>query len=119
MPFSSSYSATNVVTDRVSIRAEARSHDPRFRKRIVKEMEKAFRNAVRQVTSHQGRRGKVHFEGQLDYESFLLAEDEPCVQAAEVAIREVGLNPVRAVANGGAQGSGGGRGRGPRGLSEG
>ena len=34
--------ATNVVTDRVAIRAEARSHDPTFRKRIVREIERAL-----------------------------------------------------------------------------
>ena len=31
--------ATNVVTDHVEIRAEARSHDPKFRERIVREIE--------------------------------------------------------------------------------
>src|SRR3954469_2772133 len=35
--------ATNVVTDRVFIRVEARSHDPKFRARIVKEIEAAFK----------------------------------------------------------------------------
>src|SRR3954471_9186808 len=34
--------ATNVVTDHVHIRAEARSHDSKFRQRIIKEIEAAF-----------------------------------------------------------------------------
>src|SRR3954447_22115840 len=38
--------ATNVVTDHVRIRAEARSHDPKFRQRIVKEIESAFERAA-------------------------------------------------------------------------
>ena len=39
--------ATNVVADRVQLRAEARSHDPRFRQRIVKEMHRAFERAAK------------------------------------------------------------------------
>ena len=38
--------ATNVITDRLSIRAEARSHDPAFRRRIVREIERAFSRAA-------------------------------------------------------------------------
>src|SRR4029079_16512835 len=34
--------ATNVVTDRVELKAEARSHDPKFRQQIVCAIEKAF-----------------------------------------------------------------------------
>ena len=39
--------ATNVVTDRVRMKAEARSHDPAFRGRIVKAFETAFQRAAR------------------------------------------------------------------------
>lgn len=41
--------ATNVVTEKVTVRAEARSHDPKFRERIVAEIEKAFTLAVKEV----------------------------------------------------------------------
>ena len=34
--------ATNVVTDRVTLKAEARSHDPKFRGQIIAAIEKAF-----------------------------------------------------------------------------
>ena len=40
-------------------------------------------------------------DGRLDYESFRLADDEPCVLAAEEALRAEGLSPVRAISNGG------------------
>ena len=93
--------ATNVVTERVTIRAEARSHSPKFRKRIVKEIERAFREAARQVRNVRGERGRVAIDGRLDYESFLLPDDEPCVLAAEAALKAVGREPRRAVANGG------------------
>jgi tripeptide aminopeptidase len=92
---------TNVVTDNVVIGAEARSHDPSFRERIVSEIERSFRRAARAVTSDAGKHGTVQINGKSDYESFLLDAKEPCVQAAEVAVRSIGARPRHAVANGG------------------
>ena len=48
--------ATNVVTDHVKLKAEARSHDRQFRKQIVKVIEQAFKDAATQVhTTGAGR----------------------------------------------------------------
>jgi tripeptide aminopeptidase len=93
--------ATNVVTDRAVIRAEARSHDPAFRRRIVREIERAFRRAAAQVQSDSGTRGSACVQSRLDYEAFRLPRGEPCIRVAEQAVRAVGLEPERAVANGG------------------
>lgn len=93
--------ATNVVTDKVRLRAEARSHDPAFRQIIVDAMTNSFRRAAEEVRNVDGRHGNVRIDGRLDYESFRLAEDEPCVLTAEAAVRAVGLTPVRAISNGG------------------
>jgi tripeptide aminopeptidase len=93
--------ATNVVTDRVTLRAEARSHDPAFRARIIREIERSFARAAKEVRNLFGKRGSVTIDGRLDYESFQLAEDEPCVTAADRAIRMIGQEPFRAVTNGG------------------
>jgi len=93
--------ATNVVTDRVVLKAEARSHDPAFRKQIVREIELAFRRAAKEVQNVAGTCGKVRFDGHLDYESFLLKRDEPCVLTAAQAVRTIGREPELAVANGG------------------
>ncbi|MCC7085224.1 MAG: M20/M25/M40 family metallo-hydrolase [Pirellulales bacterium] len=93
--------ATNVVTDHVRIKAEARSHDSKFRQRIVASIEKSFYDAIKQVQSALGKRGSVIFDGRLDYESFRLSDDEPCVAAVEAIIRSVGLEPLRAISNGG------------------
>ncbi len=93
--------ATNVVTDLVELKAEARSHDPKFRKKIVQAIEKAFGQAVRRVRSEDGRQGKIRFDGRLDYESFRLARDEPSVRAAEAAVRAEGHEPLFAIADGG------------------
>jgi len=73
--------ATNVVTPEVTLKAEARSHDPAFRARIVREIERAFRRAARSVRNREGVFGDVAFRGRIDYEAFLLADDEPCVPA--------------------------------------
>ena len=93
--------ATNVVTDRVQIKAEARSHDPKFRRQIIRAIERSFQNATRQIRNANGIRGKVTIEGRLDYESFRLADDESCVMVAEAALNSEGLKPKRGVSNGG------------------
>ena len=92
---------TNVVSDYVELKAEARSHDPRFRNRIRKEIEKAFVGAARQIKNDSGQSGRVDVDGRLDYEAFRLQKDDPSVLAAEQAVVETGGQPVRAVANGG------------------
>ena len=94
-------SATNVVADRAELKVEARSHDPAFRGRIVKAIEKAFHDAVRKVRTSTGATGRVTIDGRLDYEAFRLADDEPCVIAAREAVRSVGLAPRLEVSNGG------------------
>jgi tripeptide aminopeptidase len=93
--------ATNVVTDHVMLHAEARSHDPQFRKEIVQQIQAAFRRAARQVKSASGKIGKISFLGQLDYESFKLDEQQPNVLAAKAAVRSVGKRPLTNVTNGG------------------
>jgi tripeptide aminopeptidase len=93
--------ATNVVADRVLIRAEARSHDPTFRMEIVAAVRAAFERAAGAVKNTAGRSGKVRFDGRLDYESFKLSEDDPSLLAAEDAVLRAGGQPLRAISNGG------------------
>jgi tripeptide aminopeptidase len=93
--------ATNVVTDHVQLRAEARSHDPKFRQRIVDEIESAFKRAASEVRNVAGKSGRVRFDGRLDYESFRLSRDEPSVVAAAAAIKAEGSEPELAITNGG------------------
>lgn len=92
---------TNVVTDRLELKAEARSHDPAFRREILDQIQKAFTRAAAEVKSALGAKGSVQFTSRLDYESFRLADDEPCVLAAQAAVRSVGAKPLLAVTNGG------------------
>jgi tripeptide aminopeptidase len=93
--------ATNVVTNHVTLRAEARSHEPAFRARIVKEIESAFRRAAKSVRNTSGTHGSVHFEGGAEYEAFRLRPNDPSVTAAAAAVRAEGHNPELAVSNGG------------------
>lgn len=93
--------ATNVVTNHAMVRAEARSHDPAFRKRIRDAFIDAFESAARQVRSAAGESGRVTVTQSLDYESFKLRDSEPCLLEAEAAIRAQGEEPIRAISNGG------------------
>lgn len=93
--------ATNVVADHVSIQVEARCHEPKFRRRIVQEIEKAFQRAAKAVRNTAGRRGRVVFAGRLDYEAFHLERNAPCVVAAAAAIEAEGRQPELAISNGG------------------
>ena len=93
--------ATNVVTPHVQIKAEARSHNTALRRRIVSRIESAFQRAAKSVKNTAGECGRVEIQGRLDYEAFRLKDKEPCVLEAETAIRELGGEPVRNIANGG------------------
>jgi tripeptide aminopeptidase len=94
-------SATNVVAESAAIKAEARGHDPAFRNQIVKAIETAFKDAAKRIKSVDGKTGKVTIAGRLDYEAFRLDDDEPCVVAAEAAVKAIGLVPRREISNGG------------------
>ncbi|MBI1368023.1 MAG: M20/M25/M40 family metallo-hydrolase [Planctomycetes bacterium] len=93
--------ATNVVTDHLRLRAEARAHDRAFRKRIVAAYRKAFASAARHVRNDAGRRGSVKISVQHDYEAFALRPTAPVVLAAAEAARAAGLKATYRIANGG------------------
>lgn len=93
--------ATNVVTDRVTLKGECRSHDPRFRAKIVETFRKAFESAAKSLKNSAGRCGSVEFHSEPRYESFRLRESEPVVQLAAEATRKEGLSPEFRIVNGG------------------
>jgi tripeptide aminopeptidase len=93
--------ATNVVTPRLTLHAEARSHDRRFREQIIDAYRTVFEKAAAAVTNVAGRAGKVEFEAQLKYESFCLCVSSPVVQTALRAIEQSGLKAETKISNGG------------------
>jgi tripeptide aminopeptidase len=93
--------ATNVVCDRVAIRAEARSHNPKFREKIIREIESAFQRAAKEVKSIDGKRGRVTIDGRLDYEAFQLDPASNCVKLAQQAVTDASREPLLAISNGG------------------
>lgn len=93
--------ATNVVTPRVKLRAEVRSHDPEFRQRILAEYRRAFMTAAEAVRSSDGQPGRVDFQAELAYESFRLDPASPAVKLAQAAIAKAGLKPELKISNGG------------------
>ena len=93
--------ATNVITPELSLRAEARSHSPTMRTRIVDEIRQAFARAASEVTNHEDQAGTVEFTSHVDYESFALADDHPSIAAASNAVRRVGRDPFPEISNGG------------------
>jgi tripeptide aminopeptidase len=93
--------ATNVVTDYVRVKGEARSHDPRFFKEIANAYATAFRKAGAAVTDDKGRGAKVRFMSRLDYFPFRLKPAAAVVRHAEAAARAAGLTPSLRIGNGG------------------
>ncbi len=93
--------ATNVITPRVDLRAEARSHDSVMRERIVEEIRKAFESAAASVQTQDGRPGRIEFESRVDYDSFRIPDDHPSIAAAEKVLVELGRTPFKEVSNGG------------------
>lgn len=93
--------ATNVVMPELTIKAEARSHNPQFRQKILNEFRKAFQNSAKTTKNSAGKRGTISFESHLKYDSFRLSEDEPAVQTASQAIQKLGGAPDLTIGNGG------------------
>lgn len=93
--------ATNVVTDRLLLKGEARSHDPAFRAKIVTAYRKAFEKAAREVKNDAGKTGSVQFTATHKYESFRLDPDSAVVRTALEAITHTGLTPQTRISNGG------------------
>ncbi|KAA5546148.1 M20/M25/M40 family metallo-hydrolase [Roseiconus nitratireducens] len=93
--------ATNVITPAVVMRAEARSHDPAMRTKIVSELRSAFESAAASVQNAEGLGGECQFRSHVDYEAFRLPEGDPSVDALEDAIRGLGREPYQKLAGGG------------------
>jgi tripeptide aminopeptidase len=93
--------ATNVVTDYVHIKGEARSPEAAFAAAITEGYRAAFAKAQAEVKDAGGETAGVRFDHKPAYPPFKLAEDSPAVKHAKRAAESIGLKPTTMFSNGG------------------
>lgn len=93
--------ATNVVTDYVFIKGEARSPSEAFATKIAEGYKEAFTKAQAQVKDSAGETAEVKFSHKPSYPSFRLEESHPAVKHASKAVEALGLKPTLLFSNGG------------------
>ena len=93
--------ATNVVTDYVHIKGEARSSDAAFAATIADAYRQAFEKAQAEVKDIDGETAEVKFTAVKSYPPFNLADDSPAVKHAKRAVESIGLKPTAVFSNGG------------------
>jgi tripeptide aminopeptidase len=93
--------ATNVVTDYVHIKGEARSADAAFATAITKAYREAFAKAQNEVKDADGGTAEVKFTNQPSYPPFKLTEDASVLRRAKRAAESLGLKPTTIFSNGG------------------
>lgn len=93
--------ATNVVTDYVYIKGEARSADAKFASAIVAGYRDAFAKAAAAVKDADGDTAKVNFTSRPSYPSFNIDDDAPVLKHAKRGVEAIGLKPVTLFSNGG------------------
>lgn len=93
--------ATNVVTDYVQIKGEARSPEAAFAAAIANAYREAFAKAQAEVKDAGGATAEVTFESKPSYPPFEVAEDAPAVRHAKRAAESIGLKPTTMFSNGG------------------
>ena len=91
---------SNVVMSALHILAEARSHDPQFRRQIIETWQDAFRRAASSVTNIHGQQGTVVFGPGPTYEAYALPDDAPVVNKVQQAADLIGL-PIKLVSDDG------------------
>lgn len=93
--------ATNVVTDYVFIKGEARSPTAAFAADITEAFKRSFEKAQAAVTDSDGGTSKVEFRHTPSYPPFKLDEDSPVVTRATRAVKALGMTPSYLFSNGG------------------
>jgi tripeptide aminopeptidase len=93
--------ATNVVTDYVHIKGEARSPEAAFAVAITEAYRAAFANAQAEVKDAGGATAEVKFQHKTAYPPFKLADDAPALEHARRAAESIGLKPTTMFSNGG------------------
>jgi tripeptide aminopeptidase len=92
---------TNVIMPKLHILAEARSHDPVFRKTIIDTWKAAFERASASVTNSLSEHGSVSFGPGPTYEAFDLGNNAPVIKAVETAAKVCGIQTSTVTNDGG------------------
>ena len=87
--------ATNIVTDRVNILAEARSIKEEKIEKQIEHMKKTFEEAAQHFSA------KVDFHHEMMYSAYHFTEEDDVVQKAIKAIRAIGRTPELTASGGG------------------
>lgn len=82
---------SNVVMPSLHILAEARSHDPQFRRKIIDTWQDTFKRAAASVTNIHNQHGAVVFGPGPTYEAYALHADAPVVKKVKQAAEQIGL----------------------------
>ncbi|MBL8794554.1 MAG: M20/M25/M40 family metallo-hydrolase [Planctomycetia bacterium] len=93
--------ATNVVTDYVYIKGEARSPEAAFAARITEAYREAFQKAQAEIKDAGGATAEVKFSHKPSYPPFKLADDAPVLKHAQRAAEALGLPVTTVFSNGG------------------
>src|SRR6516164_7868126 len=93
--------ATNVVTDYVHVKGEARSSDLAFAHAITEGFRAAFQKAQAEITDTDGETAEVKFEASHAYPPFNLTDNAPVVRHALRAAESLGLKAKTVFSNGG------------------
>jgi tripeptide aminopeptidase len=93
--------ATNVVTDYVYIKGEARSPESAFAAAITEAYKAAFAKARAEVKDADGETAAVKFDHKPSYPPFKVPDDAPAVRRAKRAAESLGLKASTVFSNGG------------------
>jgi tripeptide aminopeptidase len=93
--------ATNVVTDYVYMKGEARSPTLAFAAQITEGYDAAFKKAQAQVKDEGGAVAEVRFSHKPAYPPFNLGPETDVVKRAVTAVESLGLTPNLVFSNGG------------------
>ena len=83
------------------VTGEARSHETKFVKEIVKAYREAFAAAAALVVDDRGKKARVEFMSRADYFPFKLKDTEPVIRHTQAAAVAAGFTPTLRTSNGG------------------
>jgi tripeptide aminopeptidase len=96
--------ATNIVPDKVTVKGEVRSHDPKKLQAVTDTIVSAFQRAVDACCTERSKedRPRLEFSAERDFPGTLIPENHPVVTLARQAAANLGRNMICKPSGGGA-----------------